>query len=61
MLRIPLCLDNRLTGGGKVVSPVRRPSSNPRNIIFMLLLLISVRGRVNPRAQSDAMDNVNDI
>jgi hypothetical protein len=25
MLRIPHCLDNRLTDGGKVVSPTRRP------------------------------------
>jgi hypothetical protein len=25
MFRIPYCLDNRLTDGGKVVSPTRRP------------------------------------
>jgi hypothetical protein len=27
MLRIPHCLDNRLTEGGEVVSPTRRQSS----------------------------------
>jgi hypothetical protein len=27
MLRIPHCLDNRLTDGGKVVSPTHRPGS----------------------------------
>jgi hypothetical protein len=38
-----LILDNRLTDGGKVVSPTHRPLSNPQNI-FLLLELISVRG-----------------
>jgi hypothetical protein len=30
MLRIPYCLDNRLTDGGKVVSPTQRPRSTPQ-------------------------------
>jgi hypothetical protein len=30
MLRIPHCLDNRLTDGGKVVSPLHRPRSTPQ-------------------------------
>jgi hypothetical protein len=30
MLRIPHCLDSRLTDGGKVVSPTHRPHSNPQ-------------------------------
>jgi hypothetical protein len=29
MLRILYCLDNRLTDGGKIVSPMHRPRSNP--------------------------------
>jgi hypothetical protein len=36
-------LDNRLTDGGKVVSLMRRPPFTP-------LVLISVRGSVDPRA-----------
>jgi hypothetical protein len=30
MLRIPHCLDNRLTDGGKAVSPKHRPRSTPQ-------------------------------
>jgi hypothetical protein len=30
MLRIPHCLDSRLTGGGKVVSPTHFPRSTPQ-------------------------------
>jgi hypothetical protein len=30
MLRIPHCLDNRLIGGGKVVSPTHRPYFTPQ-------------------------------
>jgi hypothetical protein len=44
MLWIPHCLDNRLTDGGKVVSLKRRPHFIPQNIIFLLLVLIFVRG-----------------
>jgi hypothetical protein len=46
MLRIPYCLDldNRLTDGGKVVSLRIRRTLLPRKIIFMFLVLISVRG-----------------
>jgi hypothetical protein len=45
MLSVPHCLDNRLTDGGKVVSPMHRRTLLPRNvIIFMFLVLISGRG-----------------
>jgi hypothetical protein len=50
MLRISRCLVNRLTDGGKVVSPTHRPRSTPqKHIVFFFLLLISVRGWVNPQ------------
>jgi hypothetical protein len=45
MLRIPHGLDNRLTDGGKVVSSTHWPHYIPHKIIiFLLLVLISVRG-----------------
>jgi hypothetical protein len=45
MLRIPHYLDNRLTDGGKVVSPMHLPHFTPQKIIiFMFLVLIPVRG-----------------
>jgi hypothetical protein len=34
MLRITQCLDNRLTDGGKVVSPTHRPSFTPHKHYF---------------------------
>jgi hypothetical protein len=34
MLRIPHCLDNRLTDGGKVISPTHRPRSTPQKHYF---------------------------
>jgi hypothetical protein len=34
MLRIPHCLDSRLTDGGKVVSPTHRPRSTPQRRYF---------------------------
>jgi hypothetical protein len=40
MSRVALCVDNRLTGDREVVSPTLLP----RNIILLLLVLISVRG-----------------
>jgi hypothetical protein len=45
MLRIPHCVDNRLTDGGKVVSPTHRPHFTPQKHIFLMFpVLISVRG-----------------
>jgi hypothetical protein len=34
MLRMPRCLDNLLTDGGKVVSPTHRPHSTPQKHYF---------------------------
>jgi hypothetical protein len=34
MLRIPNCLDNRLTDVGKIVSPTHRPRSTPQETVF---------------------------
>jgi hypothetical protein len=45
MLRIPDCLDSRLTDGGEVVSLTYWPRSTPSKIPDR----ISVRGRFNPR------------
>jgi hypothetical protein len=48
-LRLPHSLDKRLTDGGKVVSPTRRPHFTPF-LFLRFLVLISVRGCVDPRA-----------
>jgi hypothetical protein len=43
MLRIPHYLYNRLRDGRKIVSLNHRPHFNPKNILLLLLVLISVR------------------
>jgi hypothetical protein len=35
MLRIPHCLDDRLTDGGKVISPTHQPRSTPHKHHFL--------------------------
>jgi hypothetical protein len=47
MLRILLCLDNRLADGGEIVNLTRRPRFTPQK---HFLVVISVRDSVNPRA-----------
>jgi hypothetical protein len=49
MLRFPHYLDNQLTDGSKVVSPTPRPPITSKNIPRIFLVLISVRGSVEPR------------
>jgi hypothetical protein len=44
MLRIPHCLDNLLTDGGKVVSFKHRQRSTPQEHYFYLPVRISVTG-----------------
>jgi hypothetical protein len=44
MLRVPHCLDSGLKDGGKVVSLTHRQRSTVQKHIFLLLVLISVRG-----------------
>jgi hypothetical protein len=48
MLRIPHFLDDQLTDGGEVLSLTPRPAARPLSQED-LEVLISVRGRVNPR------------
>jgi hypothetical protein len=40
MLRIPHCVDNRLTDGGKVVSPKHRPHFTPQKHYFFYVSAI---------------------
>jgi hypothetical protein len=44
MLRNPYCLDSRLIDGGKVASLRTGRARLPRNIVFLILVLISARG-----------------
>jgi hypothetical protein len=48
-LHLPAFHRHRLTDGGKVVSHTHRPLSSRQEHYFLLLVLISVRGLVNPR------------
>jgi hypothetical protein len=48
--RLPHYLDKRLTDGGKVVSPTRRPPFTPRFHFLKFLIPISVRGWVDTSA-----------
>jgi hypothetical protein len=48
MFRIPHCLDSLLTDGGRFWALRTGRALLPRNIIFLLLIIISVRGLVNP-------------
>jgi hypothetical protein len=50
MMRIPYCVGNRLTDGGRIVNLTHRHALFPTNNIFLLLVLISVTGREKPRA-----------
>jgi hypothetical protein len=50
MLRIPLCPQNRLTDGERLPALLTDRPLLHRDIIFLLLVLISVRGWENPRA-----------
>jgi hypothetical protein len=46
MLRITHCLDNRLTGGGKVVSPTHRPLFRKEYILVLSSRLLSKNVKV---------------
>jgi hypothetical protein len=54
MLRIPHCADNQLRDGGEVVSSTHQLRCTPQ-VLFLSLVLISVKGSVNPRAQCGLM------
>jgi hypothetical protein len=44
MLRIPHCLDNRLTDGGEAVSPTHRPHSTPQKQLSKPQGLVQLEG-----------------
>jgi hypothetical protein len=48
MLKIPHCLDSGLIDGGEFVSLTHRPSSTPRNIIFLFLYSFLLEAEYTP-------------
>jgi hypothetical protein len=53
MLRIPHCLDNRLTDGGKVVSPTHRPHFTHKKHYFVCVwysFLLETESIIGPSA-----------
>jgi hypothetical protein len=53
----PTLFRHRLTDGSRVVSFTHRPPHYSPETFFLLLVLISVRGRVNPPGPSAAGRN----
>jgi hypothetical protein len=58
MLRIPHCIDNQLTDGGRLCALPTGSALLPRNIISLLLVLISVRVWVNHKVQLEELDKL---
>jgi hypothetical protein len=57
---IPRCLDNPPTDGGEVVGLTHGPrSTGHKHFSFLSLVLISVRGIIDPRASCGLKDWVN--
>jgi hypothetical protein len=47
MLRIPHCLDNRLTDGGKAVNPMHRPHFTPQKHYYFYVSGTHFRSRLS--------------
>jgi hypothetical protein len=58
MLRIPHCLDNRLTDGGKVVSPTHRPLLYYPETLFLFFRNV---GKHLPDHTTTSVKNVFDV